>query len=135
MEYQLINLFSSQLIMFPVILLLDPLPMVAVEEQEGVTTRAQRRREVPTIAHLWFRQQELASRARKARQAQNETQRRRDVYDWIEETLVPQEPMGHFSTGGMASSKQSSLCARVDIDSHSRQQEIVSPNRIKIQSR
>ncbi|KAF3041042.1 hypothetical protein E8E11_006437 [Didymella keratinophila] len=74
------------------VVLLDPLPVVTVEAEELVSAKKRRQRVIPTMANLWYRQQEQAARARNAKRVRNESQRRKHVHDWIAETGSQHHP-------------------------------------------
>lgn len=87
-------------------MLLDPLPMVAVEYQELAFVKKRRQRVIPTMANLWFRREELAAANRSAKRAHNDSHRHKHVHDWMEETIDLQEQAEHAVVGGESRCKR-----------------------------
>jgi hypothetical protein len=79
-------------LIIPVVILLDPLPVVTVEAEELVSAKKRRQRVIPTMANLWYRQQELAAQTRNAKRARSESQRRKHVHDWMAGTERQHQP-------------------------------------------
>jgi hypothetical protein len=80
----------------PVIVLLDPLPVVVVNESRVQAAREARQQRLYTMGNFWIRKEEGAFTEYRSRPVVY-SRKRQHVVDWVDSTTLPPDPAGFTS--------------------------------------
>lgn len=74
-------------------MLLDPLPVVVVNEDRVLATREAKQQRLYTMGNLWIRKEEGLVFEHQSRSAG--LRKRQHVFDWVDATAEPSNPAGY----------------------------------------